>query len=201
MLHFYHAFEPLFIIGSGPYAYELESWIKDDQSVNVQIVAHDNFHSLPKGAQCMLGFQTMEYRKSFLAKIQINDYRWPAFSHGSAVVASGAQISQGVVINPQTVIGHQAQLGKHNNIGILCKVGHFTQLGDNVVVAPGTMIGGSSTIGNDVYFGQMCSVKDKIAIGNNMFFTMNSVISKNITASGKYYGNRLITSTAGPAKT
>lgn len=192
MLLNYTSNQNIYVIGTGPYAQELKCWLQHDIVTMVELVHHDDFCSVPIGSQILLGFQNLEYRKNFLSNVVVSQYSWPTFIHSSAVVACMSALLQGTVINPQAVIGYGATLGEFCNIGILSKVGHRATIGTNTVISPGTMIGGSTTIGHDVFFGQSCSIKDKITICNNAYFAMSSVVSKDVSESGRYFGNRKI---------
>jgi UDP-3-O-[3-hydroxymyristoyl] glucosamine N-acyltransferase len=192
MLSHYKTNQPIFIIGTGPYAHELKSWMDNDVSVPIELIHHNDFNLVPYGSQIMLGFQNLEYRKNLLFKHTLTNYLWPTFIHPSAVVSNNQSMPIGVVISPQAVIGYGATLENFCNIGILSKIGHNSSLGKNNVVSPGTMIGGSTVVKENVFFGQSCSIKDQINICNDIFFTMNSIVSKNINIPGKYIGNKKV---------
>lgn len=192
MLLHYKINHPIFILGDGIYSQELKTWIIDDGYTQIESVNHDNFYLIAPGSQIILGFQNLEFRKKLLSNFIIEQYHWPSFIHSSAVVTDKSSVQKGIVVNPQSVIGHKVTLEPFCNIGILSKIGHGTSLGVNTVVSPGTMIGGSSTVGRDVFFGQSCSIKDKIIICDDVYFTMNSVVKKHVVTAGKYYGNQKI---------
>jgi UDP-3-O-[3-hydroxymyristoyl] glucosamine N-acyltransferase len=188
MFLYYQSNTPVYIIGQGPYAHELQSWLGHDATTHV--IDHESLEKIPAGSQVMLGFQNIEYRTKFLLTNDTGRYVWPSFVHDTSIMADGVSIGPGTVVNPQCVIGHGVSIGSFNNIGIMSKIGHADVLGINVVTSPGTMIGGSTTIGDHVFFGQMCSIKDKLEISSNTYFAMNSVVSKNIVCPGKYVGNK-----------
>ena len=181
--------QPIYIIGTGPYAYELKSWMDNNVSGTIKLIHHNDLNSVPYNSQIMLGFQNLEYRKNLLSKNVLTNYLWPTFIHPSAVISNQQLMPIGVVINPQAVIGYGAILENFCNIGILSKIGHASSLGKNNVVSPGTMIGGSTTVGENVFFGQLCSIKDKINICADCIIGMNSVVNKNITVPGVYVGS------------
>jgi len=192
MLVNYHPEQPLYILGNGIYAQELNAFIVNETHGEVKLVLPDNFFTIPKHAQCIIGFQNIDYRKKLLATIDLEQYSWPSYVHPTAVVIDQQSISAGVVISPLSVIGHKVQLGEFCNIGILAKVGHGSNIGLNTVISPGTNIGGSTLIGQNVFFGQQCSIRTKIVIGSNICFAINSLITKNIVDPGMYYGNKKI---------
>lgn len=193
MLLHYKQNQPIYLVGTGPYAKDLHAWMTKDGHSQVVSVAHDSADTLPAGSQLMLAFYGMRYRKKFLSADRLEKYVWPAFVHSSALVTDQDSIRPGVIVNPMCVIGHGAVLGDFCQVGTLSKVGHDTHIGSNTVITPGTIIGGSTRIGNHVFFAQSCSVKDKITICDDTTFVMNSVVKKDITQSGRYYGDRKLT--------
>jgi len=182
--------QPIYILGTGPYARELHSWMTQDGHADIKLISHDAVNTVPINSQLMLAFYSMQYRKNFLSETKIQNYVWPAFIHSSALVTDLDSISPGVIVNPMCVIGHEVVLENFCLVGALSKVGHGTQVGQNTVISPGTNIAGSTSIGHNVYFSQSCSVCDKITICDDTYFAMNSVVKKNITKPGRYYGDR-----------
>lgn len=180
----------IYIVGTGPYAKNLESWMIRDGHTQVELVSHDAIDTVPVGSQLMLAFTSMQYRKKFFSEITIEKYVWPAFVHSTSLVTDLASISPGVIVNPMSIIGYGAVLENFCLVGTLSKVGHGTHLSFNTVITPGTIIGGSTYVGRDVFFAQSCSIKDKITICNDVYFAMNSVVKKDITKAGRYYGDR-----------
>jgi len=182
--------QPIYILGTGPYAKDLYSWMTRDGHVDIKSISHDAVDTVPINSQLMLGFYGMQYRKNLLSEINIQNYVWPAFIHSSALVTDLDSIHPGVIVNPMSVIGHGVVLEDFCQVGTLSKVGHGTQVGRNTVITPGTIIGGSTRIGHNVFFAQSCSISDKITICNDTYFAMNSVVKKNISQPGRYYGDR-----------
>ena len=182
--------QPIYILGIGPYARELHSWMTRDGHTDIRSISHDAVDTVPINSQLMLAFSSMQYRKNFLSETKIQNYVWPAFIHSSALVTDLASISPGVIVNPMSVIGHGVVLEDFCQVGALSKVGHGTQVGWNTVITPGTIIGGSTRIGHNVFFAQSCSICDKITICDDAYFAMNSVVKKNINKPGRYYGDR-----------
>lgn len=183
---------PVYIVGTSVSTLELQSWVQADVEEPVQSVSVEQFFELPDNAQCIIGFQTLKYRLEFLKKSKDLLRVWPSYVHPKSFVGSIDQLGSGVVIHPLACVGHSAEVG---NFSVVCpqvSIGHGTRVGSNVVVSPGTTIGGSSYIGDNILFGQACSVKDKITICGNVEFYMNSVVTKDITTSGTYYGNKQV---------
>ncbi len=182
--------QPIFLVGSGPYAKDLESWMKSDGHNQVISVSHEDLDNVPLNSQVMLAFVNMQYRKKFFATVEMQRYNWPAYVHSSALVTDLASISPGVIVNPMSVLCNGCVIQDFCLIGTQNKIGHETHLGRNTVTTSGTIIGGSTRIGCNVFFAQSCSVKDKITVCDDVYFAMNSVVKKDIVTAGRYYGDR-----------
>ena len=192
MLLHYNKDKPIYIIGTGISAQELCYWIRDE--ADVVMVEHD--HSVfDSGSQCIIGFQTLEYRVKSLTKLQDANLTWPSYIHPNAFVSDLSRIGKGVIVHPMCYIGHLAEI---NNYSVICpcsSIGHNVKIGINNIISPSSTIGGSTVTGNNVYFGQRSSVKDQVKICSDVFFTMNSIVTTDIVDTGTYYGNRKIQST------
>ena len=186
----YHSRDPIHVIGSGVVAEEIRAWLQADNLNPVITVDHTDFADLPAGSHCVLAFWNISYRQQFLEQHNTQLYQWPIYVHPRAYVVDVYALKPGTVIYPMSNIGHGADVGSFALVGPQCQIGHGARLGQNVVVSPGTVIGGSSVVGDHVLFGQQSSVRNRIEIGNQIRFAMNSVITRNITEPGDYYGNK-----------
>jgi acyl-[acyl carrier protein]--UDP-N-acetylglucosamine O-acyltransferase len=193
MLLHYNPSEPLYIVGTGVYTYELIEFISQEyESIVLTPVTKEEYFNLPNHAQCMIGFQNMDFRINFLNESRGLKRLWPTYIHSSAVIFKNNQYGQGTVIGPQTFIGHAVVLGDFCSISQMVSVGHGSSLGVNCVATPGTTIGGSTHAGDNVFFGQSSSVRDKITICNDVRFHMTSVVTKSVEAPGSYFGNKKV---------
>lgn len=192
MLLNYNKDLPLYVIGSGVYTQELCAWIHNEPTGAVEMVNKDQFFNLEDNAQCLIGFLTFEYRKSFLDDVTQHKRSWPSYVHQSAVVPTPHLLGKGVIVQPLSMIGFGAILGDFCSVATMSSVGHNCHLGKNSVLSPGVIITGSTNVGDNVQFGQSTSVADRLTIGSDIEFLMNSVVTKNITVSGRYYGNKKV---------
>ena len=181
----------LYILGTGTVALETEHRIREDGYSHIELVHHDDFLSIPKQSYCMFGFSNVEFKKKWLAQLDIDNYHWPSFIHRSAVVPVLKAVGPGCMIGALTHIAFDSNLTAFCYIGDMSTISHGGQLGTNVFFGPGVITGGSVIIGNNVSVSMNCSIKDRLTITNDCFFAMNTIIRKNITESGRYYSNGL----------
>lgn len=188
MLIQFDSTRPLYVVGKCATAEGIVNFIENE--AQVENISVEEYHALPSGSQCMLGFNNMLYRNQFFAKTNIEQHQWPSYVHPNAVVVSPEHIGRGCIVWPCTFLGHLVSMPEFCVISQMSSIGKDVVFGRNCVVTPGVIIGGSTAIGDNVYFGQATSIKDKIKIGHDVMFMMNSVVSKDVSRPGRYYGNR-----------
>lgn len=189
---------PLYIIGTGSIACELLGWIKQSDSASVQCVDYNKLDVVPVGAQCILGFGSVDNYSQRLVtsdNLKEKNINWCTYMHPSVVVHPTATVSPGSVICSHSVIGSGANLGEFVYVGDGGLIGHNVTVGDNAFFGPGCVIGGGTDIGSNVSVGMRSTFKDKIKITDNVIFLMTSVVTKCIETPGTYYGDRKIIKT------
>jgi UDP-3-O-[3-hydroxymyristoyl] glucosamine N-acyltransferase LpxD len=97
-----------------------------------------------------------------------------------------------VEVGPYTVI-HRATLdstiiGDRTKIGSQCNIGHNTVIGEGCFVTPMTTIGGSCVIGDNVWIGMSTGIADNIRICGDVKIGMGSMVVRDITEPGLYFG-------------
>jgi len=190
MLLYFKPTDPLYLVGTGVYTSELIEFIKEEHSGVVLGVSKEEYFALPDNAQCIIGFQRMNYRINFLQESAQLNRRWPTYVHPSTIISKTSIFGQGTVIGPNSCIGHSVTIGDFCSVAPLVSIGHGSTIGFNNALSPGTIIGGSTTVGNNVYFGQSSSIRDKINICDDVKFAMTSAVTKNIVEPGEYFGNK-----------
>ena len=193
MLNNFDPDRPLYVVGTGNTAYELAEFIQRDPSVYVTVVDVEKYLQLEDHAQCMIGFQNIEYRMDFIDRSKNLLRHWPSYIHPLADFCQSASIGKGVVIGPHTCIGHRVKLHDFCFISPFSLIGHGSALGNNFVCSPGVIVGGSTTVGNNVCVGLSSCIKDKISICDDVILQMTSVVTKSILQPGTYYGNKKLT--------
>ena len=184
--------DPIHVIGTGVAAYEIKAWLQSDTTNEILLIDPSTAADLPKGSHCMLGFVNLDYRKKFINTHDIKKYNWPIFVHPTAWVHDTTLLSPGTVLYPMCQVAYQVFAGEFLIVTPMATIGHGANLGQNVVLCPGVVIGGSAKVGDNILFGQQTNIKDKIEIASDTKFAMSSVVTRDITESGDYYGNKRI---------
>jgi carbonic anhydrase/acetyltransferase-like protein (isoleucine patch superfamily) len=104
-----------------------------------------------------------------------------------------------VVLGARVEIGaysvvHRASLdstviGDDTKIGVQCNIGHNVVIGESCFITPMTTVGGSCVIGDNVWIGMRTAIADNIRVCGDVKIGMGSVVVKDITEPGLYYGS------------
>lgn len=187
MLTHYDSTSPVYILGDGLTADHTHMLMTNAGCTNLKLVSPDDFSSVPRGSQCMIGFESYRYRRELGDRINLSHYRWPTYIHPTATVEPEAVVGKGCYIGPQCYVSFRSTVGDFCRLTVQNLLGHGCHLGANVVLLPGTTIAGATTVGDHVWFGMRCVVRDKITIVSDCEFAMNTVIRKSVTETGRYY--------------
>jgi acetyltransferase-like isoleucine patch superfamily enzyme len=76
-----------------------------------------------------------------------------------------------------------------SKICVKCNIGHNCIIGTHTFIAPGVLLGGGTKIGNNCYIWQGVITRSNIKICDNVIIGMGSLVMKDITKPGVYYGN------------
>jgi sugar O-acyltransferase (sialic acid O-acetyltransferase NeuD family) len=133
-----------------------------------------------------IGYTRMQYRKEVFERFEKN-VPFTTFIHSSCFVDPTAQIGQGVVVFPNSLLYFNAKI--EDNVFI--QVGSYVT--DSIVkkhtlVSATVSIAGRSVIGECCNLGISTTIIDSITLCNNVFTGAGTVVIKNITEPGTYVG-------------
>ena len=110
------------------------------------------------------------------------------FKHmGNVIIKDDVEIHAYSVIHraclDSTIIKEGVKIGSFVNIG------HNNNIGKNTVIGNKTITCGSVSIGKNCWIGVNSSIKNGVSICDNVILGMNSLVVKDITKPGIYYGS------------
>lgn len=79
-------------------------------------------------------------------------------------------------------------LKKGVKICVKCNIGHNCYVGENSIIAPGVLLGGGARIGRNCYIWQGAIISSHISICDDVVIGAGSLVMRDITKSGVYYG-------------
>lgn len=115
--------------------------------------------------------------------------RFMTYVHGSSYVAQDAELGEGVVVFPNSVINSKAVIGDFAVINAFCSIAHGAVVGEFSILSPYAALNGDAHIGADCFLGTRATIFPKVSIGD--FCTVDShAFAKATTGDRKMISNR-----------
>lgn len=114
-------------------------------------------------------------------------FAWPIIAE-TAHIGLHTAIGNGTVIGNNAVINPDAKIGKNCIINTGAIIEHDCRIGDFVHVSTGAVINGESVIGSDSFMASNSTVFNCVTVTDHVTVGAGSVVTKDITESGTYYG-------------
>jgi len=130
-----------------------------------------------------------EDRRLLAGRLQARGARFATLLHPACHVAATAQISDGSVLAPFSLIGPETRIGMHTLFNVYATAGHESLIGDFCVLSPYASVHGSATLGNGVFLGGQAFVTARVKIGNNAKISAGSIVYNDIPAGAMAMGN------------
>lgn len=108
--------------------------------------------------------------------------------HPSAVISRRVKIGEGTVIAAGAVVNSDTTIGKGCIINTCASVDHDNTIGDYVHVAVSAHLCGTVHIGNGTWIGAGATISNNTDVCENCIVAAGAVVTKTISASGKYGG-------------
>ncbi|MEO7736478.1 MAG: acetyltransferase [Kofleriaceae bacterium] len=109
--------------------------------------------------------------------------RLPACVAAAAFVARDAEIADGTVLCPGSVIGAKAMVGFACIVNTLSSVDHDCRLGDYTQVTAGVTLGGGVRIGTGCFLGVKSAVIPGTTLGDDVIVMAGALVTKDVPAS------------------
>lgn len=119
---------------------------------------------------------------------------WPGDKYATiiadtAYVDKTANIEEGCLLAPQSVITTNVRLGKHAIVNVAASVQHNSRIGDYSTISPGVRIGGNVTVGEGAFIGIGSVVKNSVTIAPGVVLGAGAVLVQDADIeNGVYVG-------------
>ena len=117
-------------------------------------------------------------------------YRFPALIHPralvdeSTVVADGAQIMAGVVLQPD------CRIGRNTIINTGAAVDHDSDVGDHVHIAPGVVLCGGVRVGDESFVGASATLLPLVNVGRYCIIAAGTTLARDLVDGEHYLPHR-----------
>jgi sugar O-acyltransferase (sialic acid O-acetyltransferase NeuD family) len=172
--------------------YEVAGFIDDNKATqNLLILGYKVFSvaSIAKDSYIVLAFGDPLIKKKIKKKIKLFGFKSLSIISKDAFISRTANIEEGVIIYPNSVIGSNTILRKDVLICGNVSIGHDVVIEEDSSISFNSSIGGFSKIGMGVYVGSGSHIRDEIEIGNNSLVGMGSVVIKSVESKKIVFGN------------
>lgn len=172
------------LIGKGGFAKEMFYHLYKTHTVKIVNELDYNLYALNSSFLICIG--DVITRNEVYNKYKDLDYF--TYVHDKTIIEQN-RIGKGSIICKGSILTTNIVLGKHCQLNLNTTIGHDVTLGDFVTCSPGVNISGNCIIGNNVSIGTNSSIKEHTIICDHVIIGMGSVVLKNITDPGTYFGN------------
>jgi len=106
---------------------------------------------------------------------------------GNVVIEDYAEV-QALSVVHSSVFGSTV-IKKNTQVFAKVNIGHNCIVGESTIICPGTLLAGGTIVGNNCYIWQGVITRSNITICDNVIIGAGSLVLKNITKPGVYFGS------------
>ena len=185
----------LYLIGAGSYGNQLSHMLKKnkiaksikfvDDKINLNI---NNFFKIKKNIYFNITIGSPKIRENIYLKSLRTKLTYTTLVFPNKNIYS-QNIKKGCIIEPNTRIVHNAQIGMGNFIFFGSVIGHDVVIGNFCNIGCNVVISGNVRFGNRVQVGGNSFIANNINICSDTIIAPGSVVIKDIKYSGTYKDN------------
>jgi sugar O-acyltransferase (sialic acid O-acetyltransferase NeuD family) len=109
--------------------------------------------------------------------------------HPTAYVATTAEIGEGSILTPFTLVGPNAVLGVHILMNNYSSIGHDAQIGDHTIFCPYATVNGYAIVSSGVFLGSHSTITARKQIGRDSKIAAGSVVYEDVPDRALAVGN------------
>ena len=148
--------------------------------------------SVPTGAtlvDCLGSPRSYVGRENLLRAKGLLDLRFETLIAPSAFVAGDAQIGEGCIVYPNTVIMAGVRLGRHVTVLANCVLNHHAKVDDFSIITSGVNVSGRVSIGKACYIGAGASLIHDLAVGDRALIGLGAAVIRDVPPDTVVAGN------------
>ena len=200
----------IIIVGAGGFGREVLQWIKDinkvKQTWNIAGFIDDNLNAL-NGFACdykvvgnikdwqpkenerfVMAVANPKTKQAIAESMKAKGAIFTSLIHPTARISDIAQIGEGLVMYPYSVITVNTKIG--NFVSFLSSgMGHDGEIGDYSTISSYCDITGGVKLGKRVFLGSHVTIIPQRKIGDDVYVAAGSVVVTNIKSGTRVFGN------------
>jgi UDP-3-O-[3-hydroxymyristoyl] glucosamine N-acyltransferase len=184
-----------YLIGAGGYGNQLCYMLKKNKIVkSVRFVDDktdlniDHFFKIKKNIYFNITIGSPKIRENIYLKSLRTKFTYTTLAFPNKNIYS-INIKKGCIIEPNTIIVHDVQIGMGNFIFSGSVIGHDVVIGNFCNIGCNVVISGNVRFGNRVQVGSNSFISNNIVVCSDVIIAPGSVIIKDIKDSGTYKDN------------
>jgi UDP-3-O-[3-hydroxymyristoyl] glucosamine N-acyltransferase len=188
-------FKKFYLIGAGDYGNQLCYMLKKnkivksikfvDDKINLNV---NNFFKIKKNIRYNITIGSPKIRENIYLKSLRSKFSYTTLVFPNKNIYS-KNIEKGCIIEPDTFIAHDVQVGMGNLIFYGSAIAHNVVIGNFCNIGCNVVISGYVRFGNRVQVGANSFITNNIKISSDTIIVPNSVVMKDIKYPGTYKDN------------
>ena len=189
------------IVGAGGFGREVASWYLDSHGYKQNIVFIDDSK---KGViaigphqflvvsdldtyvrnshdKVLMGVASPHAKQDIANKFSQKNIRFSTFCHKSVICSPGAEIGEGSIICPHSVLSDNVRLGRLTTLNLCCTIGHDSSIGDYSTLSSHVDITGGCQVGKLVFWGSGSRIIPNKHVSDGCKIGAGSLILHNIS--------------------
>jgi len=199
----------LLIVGAGGFGRELYGWLWDclpkekyrlkgflcqderelqGHGIDAPVCGEPATYEPQPNDRFLLAVGDVAARRRVVESLCSRNAQFLTMIHPTAVVASTAQIGQGVVLYPNTVVSNCADVADFVLLNLYSSAGHDSKVGRHSAVSPYATLNGFAVIEEDVFLGTHSTVGPRIRVGRQSKVCANTAVLQDVPPNSFVFG-------------
>jgi UDP-perosamine 4-acetyltransferase len=127
-------------------------------------------------------------RRSLFEAWRAHGFEFPHLAHPSAIVARSAMIAEGAQIMAGAIVQPDVKIGRNAVINTSASIDHDSEISDHVFISPGVVVAGEVRVGLGVFVGAGAVLLPRVAIGAGAIIAAGAVVRENVADGATVMG-------------
>lgn len=162
--------------------------VAEDPTVAKQMLGDPQTYKPAAQDRFVLAIGNMAARRQTTESLLTRGARFIKLIHPSALVADSAQLGQGIILYPFSVVSNEAKLSDFTKLNYYASAGHNAEFGKYCLLAPYATVNGYSVLEDDVYLSTHSTVAPVVRVGARSKVSANSAVMNDVPPDTFVFG-------------
>lgn len=122
------------------------------------------------------------HRKVIFENLKTKGASFFTFIHSSALVSPSAELGDGVIVCPFSIVNAKAKVGHNVSVNVNVSVGHEAVVGDHCVLSPYSALNGAASLEHGGFLGTRATIFPRISVDAQCTIDSHTAVRRNIAA-------------------